>query len=138
MMATTGTITQYAFDIHLIDKERYEITVSLKGASASMGTFTQSQTSYLPREVMWGYRFPSVVSYDRRKQKYVIDHKKLNFMEQVDTPLCSGNQLSKSFDYPDINNPTRPGSPGSFSKQLNDFHLQRTSSFKHNKKESKV
>lgn len=54
----------------------YEITISLKGASASMGTYTQSQTSYLPREVLWGYRFPSVVKYDHRKRKYVIEGKK--------------------------------------------------------------
>ncbi|KPJ18009.1 Inward rectifier potassium channel 2 [Papilio machaon] len=74
----------------------YEITISLKGASASMGTFTQSQTSYLPREVLWGHRFPPVVKYDPRKQKYVVDYASLDVTQAVDTPLCSAQQLYRS------------------------------------------
>ncbi|CAG4972362.1 unnamed protein product [Colias eurytheme] len=112
---------------HLADNS-YEITVSLKGASASMGTFTQSQTSYLPREVVWGHRFPSVVRYDTNKQKYVIDHHKLNTTEPVDTPYCSAYQLESGSKCSDKSD--RPGTPGSFSEKVSTFHLQRTSSFK--------
>ncbi|XP_063834075.1 ATP-sensitive inward rectifier potassium channel 1-like [Ostrinia nubilalis] len=107
----------------------YEITVSLKGASASMGTFTQSQTSYLPKEVIWGHRFPPVVKYDTRKQKYVIDHQKLDATEPVDTPNYSASQLySMLDDKPDL--PPRPGTPSSFSDKISAFQLERTSSFK--------
>ncbi|KOB64842.1 Inward rectifier potassium channel [Operophtera brumata] len=51
----------YGYSPQMVANNNYEITVSLKGASASMGTFTQSQTSYLPKEVSWGHRFPPVV-----------------------------------------------------------------------------
>ncbi|XP_048487401.1 ATP-sensitive inward rectifier potassium channel 1 [Plutella xylostella] len=115
----------------------YEITISLKGASASMGTFTQSQTSYLPAEVRWGCRFPPVVRFDRRKQKYVIDHKKLNQIEEAPTPLCSASQMFSSSEKSDANperppTPSRPPTPGSFTDQVSMFHLQRSSSFRNN------
>ncbi|XP_045540211.1 ATP-sensitive inward rectifier potassium channel 11 [Papilio machaon] len=106
----------------------YEITISLKGASASMGTFTQSQTSYLPREVLWGHRFPPVVKYDPRKQKYVVDYASLDVTQAVDTPLCSAQQLYSSST--SSKESACPGTPGSFSEKLSTFHLERTSSFK--------
>ncbi|XP_049881027.1 ATP-sensitive inward rectifier potassium channel 11-like isoform X2 [Pectinophora gossypiella] len=87
----------YRYTPDLVANNNYEITVSLKGASASMGTFTQSQTSYTPREVVWGHRFPPVIKYDSRKQKYVIDHKKLDAIEPVDTPLCSASELNSVY-----------------------------------------
>ncbi|CAK1547576.1 unnamed protein product [Leptosia nina] len=110
----------------------YEITISLKGASASMGTFTQSQSSYLPREVMWGYKFPSVVRYDTKKQKYVIEHNKLDTIEQVDTPLCSSYELDSLTPSSRLK-AERPGTPGSFSEKISTFHLKRSSSFKKKK-----
>ncbi|XP_052742465.1 ATP-sensitive inward rectifier potassium channel 11-like [Bicyclus anynana] len=112
-----------------IAENSYEITVSLKGASASMGTFTQSQTSYLPKEVVWGHRFPPVVMYDRHRQKYVIDHSKLNAIEPVDTPYCSAHELYRiSGSQKEKSDP--PGTPGSFSEKVSTFQIERTSSFK--------
>ncbi|XP_060807883.1 ATP-sensitive inward rectifier potassium channel 1 [Amyelois transitella] len=112
-----------------ISNTNYEITLSLKGASASMGTFTQSQTSYLPREVIWGHRFLPVVKYDSKKQKYVIDHGKLDATEFVDTPFCSASELISSVK--DESESTQcPGTPSSFTDKISAFHLERTSSFK--------
>ncbi|CAH2251811.1 jg13786 [Pararge aegeria aegeria] len=118
-----------------IAENSYEITVSLKGASASMGTFTQSQTSYLPKEVVWGHRFPPVVTYDRHRQQYVIDHSKLNTIEPVDTPYCSAYELYRVSGSPkDKLEP--PGTPGSFSEKVSTFQIERTSSFK--RKDKKI
>ncbi|XP_063544621.1 ATP-sensitive inward rectifier potassium channel 11-like [Cydia strobilella] len=115
----------------------FEITIGLKGASASLGTFTQSQTSYMPREVIWGHRFPSVVKYNIRKQKYAIDHTKLDTIEPVETPLCSACELYKTMKPksppPSPRTPGTPGTPGSFSDQLSGFHLSRSSSFRKKK-----
>ncbi|CAH0715147.1 unnamed protein product, partial [Brenthis ino] len=107
----------------------YEVTISLKGASASMGTFTQSQTSYLPKEVVWGHRFPPVVKYDTHKQKYVIDHSKLDTIEPVHTPFCSAYELYSTSSTP-IEKFAPPGSPGSFSDKVSKFQIGRTSSFR--------
>ncbi|XP_063391352.1 ATP-sensitive inward rectifier potassium channel 11-like [Cydia fagiglandana] len=115
----------------------FEITVGLKGASSSLGTFTQSQTSYMPKEVIWGHRFPSVVKYNVRKQKYAIDHTKLDTIEPVETPLCSACELDKFMKSqsppPSPRTPGTPGTPGSFSDQLSGFQLSRSSSFRKKK-----
>ncbi|XP_053620255.1 ATP-sensitive inward rectifier potassium channel 1-like isoform X2 [Plodia interpunctella] len=113
---------------HIVNTN-YEITLSLKGASASMGTFTQSQTSYLPREVMWGQRFVPVVKYDARKQKYVIDQQKLDVTETVDTPFRSASELQSAPQEASESTPC-PGTPSSFTEKISAFHLERQSSFK--------
>ncbi|CAH0759541.1 unnamed protein product [Diatraea saccharalis] len=62
--------------VHVIDSEsplydlsaqdmmdyRFEIVVCLTGSSKNMGTVTQSRTSYLSKEIIWGYRFKNVLS----------------------------------------------------------------------------
>ncbi|XP_059056072.1 ATP-sensitive inward rectifier potassium channel 11-like [Achroia grisella] len=124
-----NTSPLYGLSPEQINSNNYEITLSLKGASASMGTFTQSQTSYLPKELLWGHRFLPVVKYDSRKLKYVIDHSKLNSTEAVDTPLCSASHLDsllKEKTEPDI----RASSPSSFSDRISSFQFEKTSSFK--------
>ncbi|XP_068624172.1 ATP-sensitive inward rectifier potassium channel 11-like [Battus philenor] len=123
----------YDFSPQDFANNSYEIAISLKGASASMGTFTQSQTSYLPREVVWGQRFPPVVKYDPRKQKYVVEHSKLDITEPVVTPLCSARELYRS-SASSKETPLCPGTPGSFSEKLSTFHLERASSFKRKEK----
>nr|QPF20441.1 inward rectifier potassium channel 3B [Chilo suppressalis] len=121
----------YTFTPEHISSQSYEITLTLKGASASMGTFTQSQTSYLPKEVIWGHRFPPVVKYDQRKQKYVIDHKKLDATEPVETPCYSACQLySELEDNIDTQSGKSPGTPSSFSDKISAFQLERSTSFK--------
>ncbi|XP_047996702.1 ATP-sensitive inward rectifier potassium channel 11-like [Leguminivora glycinivorella] len=127
----------YRYTPEDITNVSFEITVGLKGASASLGTFTQSQTSYMPREVIWGHRFPSVVKYNIRKRKYEIDHTKLDAIEPVDTPHCSAFQFYKIMKSksppPSPHTPGTPGTPSSFSDQLSGFHLSRSSSFRKKK-----
>ncbi|CAH0697276.1 unnamed protein product [Spodoptera exigua] len=122
----------FGYTPELIAHNSYEITVSLKGASASMGTFTQSQTSYLPKEVVWGYRFPPVVKYDSHKQKYVIDHKKLDLLEPVDTPHSCARDIYRT-PTPIKEPPPTPGTPSNFSEKVSSFQLARSSSFRQNK-----
>ncbi|XP_022837561.1 ATP-sensitive inward rectifier potassium channel 10-like isoform X2 [Spodoptera litura] len=119
----------FGYTPELIAHNSYEITVSLKGASASMGTFTQSQTSYLPKEVAWGFRFPPVVKYDSHKQKYVIDHKKLDLLEPVDTPYSCARDIYRN-STPIKEPPPTPGTPSNFSEKVSSFQLARSSSFR--------
>lgn len=118
----------YEYTPEALANSSYEITLSLKGASASMGTFTQSQTSYLPREVVWGHRFKPVVRYDGRKQKYVIEEKKLDATEPVDTPYCSAKELHSTSK--DSCSTPRPCTPSSFCEKISAFQLERSSSFR--------
>ncbi|XP_050676023.1 G protein-activated inward rectifier potassium channel 3-like [Leptidea sinapis] len=95
--------------VHVIDAEsplfhmsaedmmdyRFEIVVCLTGASKSLGTTTQSRTSYLSKEIIWGYRFKNVLKYCKKAEAYTIDVDNLNTVEQVETPLCSASRLKE-------------------------------------------
>ncbi|XP_032522068.2 ATP-sensitive inward rectifier potassium channel 11-like [Danaus plexippus] len=95
--------------VHVIDQEsplydlsaqdmidyRFEIVVCLTGSSKNMGTVTQSRTSYLSKEIIWGYRFKNVLEYCRKEEAYKIDLDGLNTVEQVETPLCSASRLKE-------------------------------------------
>ncbi|XP_048487298.1 G protein-activated inward rectifier potassium channel 3-like [Plutella xylostella] len=74
---------------------RFEIVVCLNGASASLGTVTQSRTSYLSKEIIWGYRFKNVIKYSKKNEAYIIDTENLHTVEQVETPLCSAMHLQE-------------------------------------------
>lgn len=56
---------------------------------------SQSRTSYLPRELLWGYRFANLTSYDRLNDVYQADFDKFDSLLQVDTPLCSARRLAE-------------------------------------------
>ncbi|KAI4467358.1 inward rectifier potassium channel [Holotrichia oblita] len=77
----------------LLYKTRFEILVILEGDSITTGQPSQSQTSYMNKEISWGYRFVPCVSYDKDEHKYVIDDDKFNEVIECDTPLCSAQEL---------------------------------------------
>lgn len=85
----------YGFSAQDMMDYRFEIVVCLTGASKNMGTTTQSRTSYLSKEIIWGYRFKNVVRYSKKDEAYKIDIEHLNTVEQVDTPLCSASYLKE-------------------------------------------
>lgn len=66
----------------------------LEGDSITTGQSSQSQTSYINREICWGYRFVPCVEYDKDENKYVIHDDKFNSIVESDTPLCSAQELS--------------------------------------------
>ena len=47
----------------------------------------QVRTSYLPNEILWGYRFEhSCVSYDKQEAKYAVSITNLNKIRPDNTP----------------------------------------------------
>ena len=47
----------------------------------------QVRTSYLPNEILWGYRFEhSCVSYDKQEAKYAVSITNLNKVRPDNTP----------------------------------------------------
>ena len=47
----------------------------------------QVRTSYLPNEILWGYRFEhSCVSYDKQEAKYAVSITNLNKISADNTP----------------------------------------------------
>ncbi|XP_068624161.1 G protein-activated inward rectifier potassium channel 3-like [Battus philenor] len=105
---------------------RFEIVVCLTGSSKNMGTVTQSRTSYLSKEIIWGYRFKNVLKYSKKEESYVIDVDNLNTVEQVETPLCSASRL-KDFEG-DIKSPDNILTPTNISLSPTNDSLSQESS----------
>uniref|UniRef100_A0A1B6C9Q4 Inward rectifier potassium channel C-terminal domain-containing protein n=1 Tax=Clastoptera arizonana TaxID=38151 RepID=A0A1B6C9Q4_9HEMI len=73
--------------------ERFEIVVILEGTTESTGQTTQARSSYLPNEILWGNRFEPIVTYSKDRQSYQVDYSQFHTVYQVDTPLCSAEEL---------------------------------------------
>ncbi|XP_043785778.1 uncharacterized protein LOC122711263 isoform X3 [Apis laboriosa] len=77
--------------------ERFEIVAILEGTIESTGQTTQARSSYLPQEILWGYRFEPMVMYSKERQGYEVDYSLFNSTTQVGTPLCSGRELAEFY-----------------------------------------
>ena len=81
-------------------KKRFELIVVLEGIVEPTGMSIQARSSYLPNEILWGYRFVNVLNYRRKEGVYKIDYGSFNTVYRVDkTPNCSGKCL---VDHPNI------------------------------------
>ncbi|XP_055689603.1 ATP-sensitive inward rectifier potassium channel 8-like [Lutzomyia longipalpis] len=78
----------------------FEILVTLTGNSKATGQTSQSRTSFLPREILWGYRFVNIIHYDQNLEAYTIDSQQFDGVYRVDTPLCSARRLQEVAEMP--------------------------------------
>jgi len=70
-------------------KKRYEIVVILEGVVEQTGNSIQARSSYLPNEVLWGYRFVNLLTFKHSAAEYKIDYSAFNSVYKVDlSPLC--------------------------------------------------
>ncbi|XP_074033683.1 inward rectifier potassium channel 2 [Leptinotarsa decemlineata] len=77
-------------------REKFEIVVTLEATIESTDQKTQARSSYLPREIMWGRRFESVVIPDEARSGYKIDFSKFDSTVGMDMPTCSAARLEQS------------------------------------------
>ncbi|CAG9764532.1 unnamed protein product [Ceutorhynchus assimilis] len=78
--------------------KRFEIIVVLEGECLSTSYMSRSTTSYLSREIKWGYKFTPCTTWNTVKRTYVVDHKLFNNTEEVVTALCSAQRLVQVYD----------------------------------------
>ena len=77
-------------------KKRYEIIVVLEGIVEPTGMSIQVRTSYLPYEILWGYRFVNVLNFNRKANMYQVDYGSFNkVLNAADMPTCS----AKTYDF---------------------------------------
>ncbi|XP_023343757.1 inward rectifier potassium channel irk-1 [Eurytemora carolleeae] len=68
----------------------FEIVLTMEGTTPETGNTIQVRTSYLPNEVLWGYRFEhTCVIYDIKAAKYEVSFNNLNKHIADRTPRCS-------------------------------------------------
>lgn len=56
---------------------------------------TQARSSYLPNEILWGYRFEPLVTFNKNTGQYAVDYSLFNNTYQVNTPLYSARELDR-------------------------------------------
>jgi potassium inwardly-rectifying channel subfamily J len=79
-------------DLH---QDRFEIVVLLEGTSQSTGQMTQAKTSYLPREVLWGHKFQSLLNFNYDRREFEADFSKFDEVLPISTPLCSAAYIDE-------------------------------------------
>ncbi|TSK38360.1 ATP-sensitive inward rectifier potassium channel 1 [Bagarius yarrelli] len=95
----------FQMSVDTIQQQDFELVVFLDGIAESTSSSCQVRTSYLPKEIMWGYQFLPIIS--RSKEgKYHIDFSNFARVAPVETPSCA-SQFSKSPDsFPNSNTST--------------------------------
>lgn len=64
-------------------EKRFELLVTLSGASRSTGQCTEERTSYLSKEILWGHRFVNMIHYDAENRVHAIEYDSFDSTEQV-------------------------------------------------------
>ena len=80
-----------------LDLANFELVAVLEGVVESTGMVTQAKMSYLPSEILWGYRFCSVtfinhgdgMKYEKRSK---FDISQLDVTHEVSSPFCSSKE----------------------------------------------
>nr|XP_045596108.1 ATP-sensitive inward rectifier potassium channel 12-like isoform X3 [Procambarus clarkii]XP_045596109.1 ATP-sensitive inward rectifier potassium channel 12-like isoform X3 [Procambarus clarkii] len=85
----------YDLSAHDLLREKFEIVVILEGVIESTGMTTQARSSYLPNEILWGYRFENLVTFNKDLGEYAVDYSLFNNTYQVNTPLYSARELDR-------------------------------------------
>ncbi len=62
----------------------FEIIVTLEGTTASTDMSTQAMTSYLPSEIVWGYRFDEMIGAKSDTGRPTVDHTLMDDMYPVE------------------------------------------------------
>lgn len=78
-----------------LKRERFELVVVLEGIVESTGMTTQARTSYLPEEIVWGYRFEKLVTFEKESGQYLIDYSRFHLTVRIDIPKCSAKDLEQ-------------------------------------------
>ncbi|XP_013010828.1 ATP-sensitive inward rectifier potassium channel 1 isoform X2 [Cavia porcellus] len=71
-----------------LSQQDFELVVFLDGTVESTSATCQVRTSYVPEEVLWGYRFVPIVS-KTKEGKYRVDFHNFSKTVQVETPHCA-------------------------------------------------
>ncbi|KAL4660645.1 ATP-sensitive inward rectifier potassium channel 1-like [Arapaima gigas] len=78
----------FEMTVDTLQQQEFELVVFLDGMSESTSNFCHVRTSYIPREIKWGYSFLPVVS--RTKEgKYCVDFSNFSKIVPVATAHCA-------------------------------------------------
>jgi potassium inwardly-rectifying channel subfamily J len=70
-------------------EQKFEIVLTLLGGSSTTGQKTQARTSYLPHEILWGYRYLNLIKYDFMRECYTAINDHFDEVVPIHMPSCS-------------------------------------------------
>jgi potassium inwardly-rectifying channel subfamily J, other len=76
--------------------DNFEIVVILEGNIETTGASCHIRTSYLPNEILWGYRFTPIIPKFNHNDNYLFDYSIFNQVEQVQENLVHINSIFNS------------------------------------------
>ncbi|XP_007251060.2 ATP-sensitive inward rectifier potassium channel 1 [Astyanax mexicanus] len=111
---------QMAVDV--LPRQEFELVVFLDGTAESTNSSCQVRTSYIPQEIMWGYKFLPIISRSKNK-KYHVDFTNFSKTEPVPTAHCA-------YCYHDVNchNPNSDAD-GIENKGFETIEIEQTTDF---------
>jgi potassium inwardly-rectifying channel subfamily J len=89
----------YEMNKETILKEKFEILFVLEGTIEPTGMMTQTKTSYMPEEIIWGSRFERMIHFDQKS--YTVDYSKFN---SIYNDNCTMNISAKQLEEQQNNN----------------------------------
>ncbi|KAF4071969.1 hypothetical protein AMELA_G00268880 [Ameiurus melas] len=79
-------------EVDTLRQQEFELVVFLDGTAESTSFSCQVRTSYLPKEIMWGYQFLPIIS--RSKEgKYHVDFSNFAKVAPVETAPCASHYV---------------------------------------------
>ena len=76
----------YGISAESLIQEEFEIIVTLEGTTVSTNMAAQAVTSYLPNEILWGYRFEEKFSLESSDTQPIVDSSHIDEVYSVNTP----------------------------------------------------
>ena len=76
----------YGISAESLIQEEFEIIVTLVGTTVSTNRAAQAVTSYLPNEILWGYRFEEKFSLESSDTQPIVDSSHIDEVYSVNTP----------------------------------------------------
>ncbi|XP_072551457.1 ATP-sensitive inward rectifier potassium channel 1-like [Salminus brasiliensis] len=78
----------FRMTVDTLQHQEFELVVFLDGTAETTSSSCQVRTSYIPREIMWGYQFLPIISRNR-EGKYRVDFSNFSRVVPVDTEPCA-------------------------------------------------
>ena len=84
----------YGISATSLIQDDFEIIVTLEGTTASTNMAAQAVTSYLPNEILWGYRFDEMLSTESDTARPTVDFSQIDKVYPVEISVrYSGYQV---------------------------------------------
>ncbi|KAI5620318.1 potassium inwardly-rectifying channel, subfamily J, member 1a, tandem duplicate 1 [Silurus asotus] len=88
----------FGISVETLNQQEFELVVFLDGIAESTSSSCQVRTSYLPQEIMWGYKFLPIISHSKDR-RYRVDFSNFARVEPTVTANSSTCVNEDNYNY---------------------------------------